>query len=198
MPAEKEFTTQESLQLISKMISKAKDDYTETGVTALMWGAIITFCALMSFFNYLYFKRDWVYNLWFLTYIAVIPQIIIVRRERKIKKYKGHDDSLSGGVWLAFAVAILLMSYIDKRYGMDPRISIYLILYGIPTFAVGFGRKFTPMIYGGIACWVLAVLSTLTDYPWQFLFLAAGAQLAWFIPGLILRKRYLNVKMKNV
>jgi hypothetical protein len=198
MSAEKEFTTQESLQLISQMISKAKDDYIETGVTALMWGAIITFCALVSFFNYRYFKLDWVYNIWFLTYAAVIPQIFIARRERRMKKYKGHDDNLSGGVWLAFAAAILLMSYIDSRYGLEQRISVYLILYGIPTFAVGFGRKFTPMIFGGIACWALSVLSTLTGYPWQFLFLAAGAQLAWFIPGLILRIRYLKVKTKNV
>ncbi|HVU54391.1 MAG TPA: hypothetical protein VHD83_05020 [Puia sp.] len=198
MSVEKEFTTQESLQLISQMISKAKDDYLETGVSALMWGAIVTFCALLSFFNYLYLKWDWVYNIWFLTFLAVIPQIVIARREKKLRKYKGHDDNLMGGIWLSFAAAMFLMSYFDGRYGSPVRISMYLILYGVPTFAAGFGRRFRPMIYGGIACWVFSVLSALTDYPWQFLFLAGGAQLAWFIPGLILRKRYLKVKTQNV
>jgi len=37
---EKEFSSQESLQLITQMISRAKDEYFETGVSALMWGKL--------------------------------------------------------------------------------------------------------------------------------------------------------------
>jgi hypothetical protein len=54
------------------------------------------------------------------------------------------------------------------------------------------------MIVGGIACWILAILSTFTPFPYEMLYLAAGAQLAWFIPGLILRKCYLQAKRKHV
>jgi hypothetical protein len=54
------------------------------------------------------------------------------------------------------------------------------------------------MVIGSIACWVFAILSSLTPGPWVLLYLAGGAQLAWFIPGLILRKRYLKAKKKNV
>jgi hypothetical protein len=198
MPEEKEFTTQESLQLISQMISKAKDDYTETGISALMWGSVITVCALVSFFNALYFQQDWLYNVWWLTFMAVIPQIVIARKEAKGRKHKGHNDSLRGGIWFSFAAAIFLLNYFDMRYNLPNPISLYLILYGIPTFTIGYGMKLRPMIIGGIACWVFSILSSLTPFPWQFLYLAGGAQLAWFIPGLILRKRYLKVKTKNV
>lgn len=199
MSAEKEFTTQESLQLISQMISKAKDDYLETGVTALMWGGIITFCSLVALTKFLFFPtQGWLDAVWWLTFLGIIPQIVIARGEKKLRKYRGHDDQLRGGIWISFGVAIILMNYFLLRYDFSHPISVYLVLYGIPTFAIGFGKRFRPMVVGGIACWVFAVLSSLTPDPWKLLYLAAGSQLAWFIPGLILRKRYLKVKMKNV
>jgi len=93
---------------------------------------------------------------------------------------------------------MFLLNYFDMRYNLSNPISLYLILYGIPTFAIGYGRKFRFMIVGGIACWVFSFLSSLTPSPWQLLYLAGGAQLAWFIPGLILRKKYLQERSKNV
>ncbi len=195
---EKELSGQESLQLITQMISRAKDDYLETGVSALMWGAVITFCALATLINWLYFRQPWMDAIWMLTFLAVIPQIVIIRKERRLRKYKAHDDPLKGGIWLAFAISMFLMNYYDARYDLSMRIPLYLILYGIPTFAIGYGRKFTFMIIGGAACWVFSVLSSFTPEPWRLLFLAGGAQVAWFIPGLILRKRYLKERNKNV
>jgi hypothetical protein len=198
MPVEKELSTAESLQLISQMISRAKDEYIETGVSALMWGSIITFCALLTFFNYLFLRWAWLDVVWWLTFLAVIPQVVIAKRERKARKHKGHDDDMRRGIWLSFAISIFVMNYIVLRYNLPDQISLYLILYGIPTFTIGYCRRFRFMIIGGIACWVFSILSALTPEPWQLLYLAGGAQLAWFIPGLILRKRYLKVKTKNV
>lgn len=195
---EKELSGQESLQLITQMISRAKNDYIETGVSALMWGAIITFCALVTFVNLSFLRYDWLHSVWLLTFIAIIPQIVIARRERKQRKHKGHDDRLIGGIWWSFAAAMILTNYIDIRYGLNMPVSLYLILYGVPTFTIGYGRKFRFMVVGGVACWVFAILSSLTPVPWHILYLAGGAQLAWFIPGLILRKRYLKERKKNV
>jgi hypothetical protein len=153
---------------------------------------------LVSLVNLTYLKWDWLKAVWLLTFIAVIPQIIIARRERNQRKYKAHDDNLRGGIWLSFAIAMFLMNYFDIRYNLSISISLYLILYGIPTFAIGYGGKFRFMIVGGVACWVFSILSALTPSPCQLLYLAGGAQLAWFIPGLILRKRYLKERSKNV
>ncbi len=73
-----------------------------------------------------------------------------------------------------------------------------MIIYGIPTFTTGYARRFKPMIIGGIACWVFSILSVFAIVPYGNLYLAASAQLAWFIPGLILRKRYLKAQKENV
>lgn len=191
-------TEQESLQLITTMINKAKTDFVETGISALLWGSIISFCALAQFASYFY-PMPWVQYVWILTFGAVIPQIIISSRERRRRKFKTYYSDAMGGIWLSFAITMFLLSFyitaINFTYQTLPHPEmLYLIVYGIPTFTSGYTRRFTPMIIGGIACWVFAILAFYTPYPYTMLYYVAAAQLAWFIPGLILQRRYLKAK----
>jgi hypothetical protein len=198
MEEEKQLSSEESLALIAQMIGRAKSDYFETGISALLWGTITTFCALLTFANN-WWKQDWINYIWFLSLFAVVPQIIISIRESKLRKLKSYQDDAIGGVWMSFGICIFLLSFwCAVNTGWGNTNSLYLILYGIPTFTSGYARKFKPMIFGGVACWIFSVVSIYILYPYSMLILAAGAQLAWFIPGLILRKRYLKTKLQNV
>ncbi len=191
------FSEAESLQLITKMISKAKSDFIETGISALMWGSIVTVCALIQFASFFY-NIPWAGWVWMLTFFAIIPQIIISIREQKKRKFKSHEDSL-GGIWIAFAITMFLLSFylssihVPAGFDLHPD-TLILIIYGIPTFSTGFARRFIPMLFGGVACWVFAVISFYTPYPYVMLLVAGAALLAWFIPGLILQRRYLKAK----
>jgi hypothetical protein len=197
MDEEKSLTEQESLALITSMINKAKCDYEETGVSALMWGTIVVFCSLLTFIGY-YQDWSWVGYIWFLTLIAVIPQIIISIRESKRKRVKSYNDAAVGGIWISFGIGIGLFSYFANYFQVAHNECAYMIFYGIPTFATGFANRFKPMIYGGIGCWILAVVSFYVPGPYTMLLTAAAAIVAWFIPGLILRKRYLSIKNNHV
>ena len=197
MEQEKEFSGQESLALITKMINKARRDYLDTGLSALLWGSVITFCSLVTFANH---YLDWpaLEYVWWLTVAAIIPQIVIVIREGKDRKYRAYEDDLIGGIWISFGIAIFLLAYIVSVYHVAEPAPLFLVLYGIPTFATGYARRFRPMLIGGVACWVLAIVSHYTPYPYTMLSLTVAAQLAWFIPGLIIRKRYLKAKAQHV
>ena len=197
MEQEQEMTSQESLELITRMIKKAKKDYFDTGLSALLWGSVITFCSLVTFANY-YYKWAVLEYVWLLTIIAVVPQVYIAIREKKNRKHRSYEDDRMGGIWISFAIAIFMLSYLLNRYPCPQEGAIFMTLYGVPTFATGYTRHFRPMIIGGLACWVLALLSTLTPFPYTMLYIAAAAQLAWFIPGLILRKCYLKAKENHV
>jgi hypothetical protein len=197
MEQEPELTSQESLELIARMISKAKKDYLDTGVSALLWGSVITFCSLMTFWNF-YLKWAWLDYVWFLTFAAVIPQVAISIRESRHRKHRAYDDDLMGGIWISFGITMFMLSWYSTAYHVPHEASLFLIIYGIPTFATGYARRFRPMILGGLACWVFAILSTFSPFPYTMLYTAAAGQLAWFIPGLILRKRYLKAKKVNV
>jgi hypothetical protein len=197
MEQETELTKEQSLELITSMISRAKNDYYDSGISALLWGSIIIFCSLATYANH-WLKWAALDYVWFLTVAAVVPQVIISIREGKRRGYKSHESHMIGGIWLSYAIAIFLFSYIDYVLNIPRDVPIYLTLFGIPTFATGVGRRFKPMLIGGIACWVLAVLSLYTPDHYVVFLMAGGALLAWFIPGLILRNCYLKAKRQNV
>ena len=103
-----------------------------------------------------------------------------------------------GGIWVSFAITLFLLSFYTSLYDIPNPNSLFIIIYGIPTFATGFARRFIPMIVGGVACWLLAIGAMYLAFPYTMLLTAAAAQLAWFIPGLILRRRYRKAKEQHV
>ncbi len=199
MQDEKPLSEQESLDLITKMINKAKCDYRDTGVGALLWGSVITFCSLVAFLDS-FLDIPYAGYVWYLTFAAIVPQVIISVRHSRQKKFTSYSDDAMGSIWLSFGIGVALFFLYANVFGADipAPTTIFLIAYGFPTFATGYARRFKPMIIGGIACWVFAVANMFTPIQYSMLYSAVAAQLAWFIPGLILRKRYLKAKRGNV
>ena len=197
MADEQPLSEKQSLELITGIINKTRCDYQETGIGALMWGLIVMLCSLVSFGNF-YWKINGLDYIWLLTLIGVIPQIIISVRTSKNKKFKTHSDDAMAAIWISFGIALCLVSVLTNRYAVPKTSALFLIIYGMPTFATGYIRHFTPMVTGGIVFWVLAVVSFFIDYPFVMLCTAAGACIGWFLPGIILRRRYMNAKKNNV
>ena len=197
MTNEQELNEQQSIELITQMINKTKCDYKETGVACLLWGSLVMLCSLITFGNF-YWKINVLDYVWFLTLFALIPQVIIAVQERKNKKYTSYNDDAMGGVWISFGIALFLVSVYSNKYELPNTGALFLIMYGIPTFATGFIRKFKPMVFGGITCWLFAIVCFYIQFPYIMLFTALAAIIAWFIPGLILRRRYINAKQHNV
>lgn len=194
---ENDLSHKESLALIEEMIYKAKNAYHESGTSALLWGSTIMFCSAVSFVN-TWLKIGWLNQVWLLTIVAVIPQIIISIREGKAQKFKSHTDDAQGGIWLSFGIAIFLASYYTNTVKVESASTIFLILYGMPTFATGMGERFKPMVVGGIVCWVCAIISIYVWFRYDTVLFFVSALFAWFIPGLLLRADYLKEKRKHV
>jgi len=76
--------------------------------------------------------------------------------------------------------------------------SMYILIYGFPTLVTGLVKKFWPMIIGAIISYTLFMVSCFTETKYDFLLGAIAAIVCWFIPGIILRSRYLKQKRANV
>ncbi len=186
-----------SLALIEEMIYKAKNSYHESGTSALMWGGIIMLCSAVTFGN-TWWQVDALKQVWILTFVAVVPQIIISIREGKAQRFKSHTDDLMNGIWIAFGICIGLLTFYVNAVKPPGSSFLFLMLYGIPTFATGIGHRFKPMLAGGIYCWVAAVVSVYTALRVDLLLFFTAAFFAWFLPGLILRRHYLKQKRVHV
>ena len=206
-------TEQESLQIITSMIETAKNAYQESGVGPILWGSVITFCSLVTWLQ-IHFKFTLPFDVWLLTLIAIIPQIIIVLKEKRSKKIKRFDIDLLDTLWTCFGISIFLLIFINANIiakltpvfdtyiqvkGTKPAFnyssfsaSFFLMLYGIPTIITGSSRKFAPMFWGGILCWVCCIITVFTTIEIDMLLTAVSATAAWLIPGIILYKKNAN------
>lgn len=211
MTPKKQLTEKESLDLIAMMINKAKDSYHDTGFGAMMWGAVIATCSLVKLAE-LQFNFKLPFDIYWLTIVAVVPQIFISIREKKGRKVKAYDDIYMDYLWLGFGIGIFLLIFIinavfnvwqpaaveyTQLAGHAPVFkfsefvsSLFLLLYGLPTFITGAACKFKPMLWGGLLCWVSCIAAIFTSIKIDLLLVAFSAIFAWLIPGIVMQKEY--------
>lgn len=208
-------TEKESLELIASMIRRAKDACHDTGVSAIMWGALIAFCSLEKLAE-IQFAYQLPVDIFLLTFVAVIPQILIKRREKKMKKVKSWEDEFQAALWITFGICIFVLIFIlnvmlpawskavDESAAATGRAfsfrlyeytsSLFLMLYGMPTFITGKTMKFRPMLLGGVICWLSAIGTLFTPIKADLALIALAAIVAWLIPGIILEREYRKAK----
>ena len=188
---ENEMTEAESLSIISGMINKARNRFSETGTLYLLWGWVILFCCLTQFISLRFFNYEKSYMVWFLTWAAFAYQVFYLARMKKKVRVKTYTDDILSFVWITFIACSAILMYLlitNEAYtSMHPAI---LVLYGMPTFLSGIILKFRPLILGGLCCWLLAILSPLVPKEYHLLLIAAAVIIAWIIPGYLLRSRF--------
>jgi hypothetical protein len=192
---ESNFTPQESLQLIESMINRAKDKYAEDGSMYLMWGWLVFICSLAQFLLLHVFQYEYHYIVWLATIPFFIFQLFYVSKKQKQQKVVTYTDHIVGYVWITFAIVIILLGFIVGLLTTGEYythiIHILLAIYGIPVFLTGVIVRFKPLTIGGIACWILCIISCfITVYDYQFLLIPVAMLAAWVIPGYLLRAKY--------
>ena len=185
---EKKLSENESLKLITEMISKAKSSYHSNGTGAIMWGIVIFFCSLFDFFK-MQFQFDIGFDIWWLMFLALVPQFIMLFKNKRKKNFVSYEETTLSYVWLAFGASILMLMFFNHYYRPSHSESLFLMLFGLPTFITGGMFRFKPMIAGGIICWILFGISLYTGLKINMLLMAVAALSAWLIPGIILRKK---------
>ena len=193
MPENETFSEHDSLQLITAMINKAKNRFSETGTLYLLWGWTIFICCISQFIMLYFFKNDQAYYVWYATWLVLIYQVYYIIKKKRNQKVRTYTDEIIGFVWLAFIVCIVIIVYIllknDALAAINPTV---LVLYGIPTFLSGVILKFKPLVIGGIICWLLAIAAMFTKYEYQLLLLSVAVVFAWIAPGYLLRAKFKN------
>lgn len=198
---ENQLSGEDSMKLINEMIGKAKRSYITKGSASIVWGTLIIICSMLTWAQ-IAFKFDIGFDVWLLIFAAVIPQIYFSIRERKNRNFVGHDTVTMSYVWTTFGICIFMLSFYNGKFHRnDPEgdvTSLFMMLYGIPTFITGGIFRFKPMIIGGLICWALAVVSMWTTLEYDMLMMAACGLFAWLLPGVILWTKYKKNQSVNV
>ena len=190
---ETQFSEQESLQLIHKMITAAQGNIRDNSWHFLLWGWL-TFISALIFYVLLYvlnygqlsgliwiimpfvgFTITWVHNL----------------KMKTPKRIKTYVDDVMKYFGIAFGVSMFIVLFFSYKL-QDNTYPILMILYGICLFVWGGTLKSKPLIIGGIINWIIAIQSFFVIFQYQVLLIALAVLLGYIIPGYILKANYKN------
>ncbi|RYD88495.1 MAG: hypothetical protein EOP50_18990, partial [Sphingobacteriales bacterium] len=107
---EQPMSEQESLQLITEMIGKAKKSFHETGTSAILWGSVIAFCGLVTFAQ-MQWGLSIGFDVWILTLIAIVPQLVITVRESRRRIVRTHTQEALNAIWMVYGLSIFAVIF---------------------------------------------------------------------------------------
>lgn len=191
MEQEKQMTESESLELITSMINRAKNRFSENGFQYLLWGWAVLICCMVQFISLKVFDQEKGYMVWLALWLVALFQVYYMIKTKKKKSVRTYTDGLVGFIWISFFVAVMLVIFICVRSGEPQMIyRILLSIYGIPVFLMGGLIKFRPLIVGGICCWILAAISPFVHPDSGVLLIAVAIITAWIVPGYMMGRRH--------
>ena len=188
---EKIMTGEESLRIISDMITRTKVNIRQGSFHLLFWGWLIFACSIS---DYLLIKfSDFTHP--FYVWIFIIPGIFVSLiygfasgRKTRVRTYA---DSLYMWTWLGFMVAAIVLFIVSWKK-MDTFGLYILLLAGIPTFISGFIIKFRPLVAGGISFWIIVLIIHFSGTSLAPLGMPVAMLTGYLIPGYMLKSKVNN------
>lgn len=185
---ERNITEQESLAIIQEMINKSKKQLTDRSKYFMMWGVAVFACAIIQYFL-LRNLQPHTQMVWLSMPVLAVIQLFLSIRDRKKEKVLSHNTAAIGSVWLALGISFFILAFLSSRISFD-MFPFLILLYGIGTFITGRIIQFKPLIFGGLACFILCVLITYIEGPEKLLILALSVLLSYIIPGILLKREF--------
>lgn len=185
---EKNITEQESLAIIQTMIAKTKQQLTDSSKYFLMWGVAVFLCAILQYILLKNLQSN-TQKVWLLMPVLAVVHIYMSYVDRKKGKVVTHNTKALSSLWMALGIAFFILAYFS--FQMSFNIFPFLILfYGVGTFVTGRIIEFKPLIFGGIACFILCIVITHINGAEQLLVLALAVLLSYIIPAIQLKLEF--------
>src|SRR4029078_8578611 len=156
---ENELNPLQSLQLITEVITKTKENFRRYSFLYLLWGWLIAIASFAFFILHQYTSFD----LFFLAFPLMAGcGILITVLHYRLKR---HDTEtwLSGylkNLWLVLGISFILVVFINIVQQRPP-FTYTLLIGGGGNLISGMSLRFRPLIFGGIIFFLFALLSGL-------------------------------------
>lgn len=181
-------SSQQSLEIISKMINTAKGNFSNASFHFLLWGWVILFTNLGHYYLQEVIHYEAPFIVWLITIPSALTSCVYGYRQGRKATVRSHFDRIYGYIWLAFIVSItILIIFFGNKSGHLILNPLILILAAMATFISGISLKFRPLLIGGILFWVFAIISLLLNNPYQYLISAVAVLTGYLIPGYMLK-----------
>ncbi len=186
------FSPEQSLQLINKMIAEVKQELKDNGFFFLLWGWLV-FIAAITHYVLLKIEVDKAYYVWpILMPLGGLASMIYAfsRMKKRKKRVKTFVDRAMVYVWIAFGASLFIVLSSGSQLGFEKIYPFVILIYGIGTFITGGIIKMKWLVFGGISCWILSIIAFYVTFDIQLLLVAAAIAIAYIVPGHMLNSSY--------
>jgi hypothetical protein len=184
------FSPEESLQLITNMITQVKNAAANDSFYFLLWGWLVFVAGLGQYILKVVFHSPFHPAIWSLMFVGVIVSVFYGRKQGRKRKVKTYVEEMLDYLWIAVFFSFVLLGFIFSRVGWENCYPFYMLMYAMGTFVSGRALKFPPLVWGAIASWILAIIATFASYETNMLLTSLAILLSYIIPGYLLRNKF--------
>ncbi len=180
----------DSIELIQNMISKTKNAVADSSVFFLLWGWVVFIACILQYVlkNIVHYQHH--YAAWGMIFIGIAGSVYLGIQKGKSTKVKTYISESIEQLWFGIGVTYFALAFIFAKIGYENAFTFYMLLYGIGCFVTGRLLQFSPLVWGGIGAWLLAILSVYLSYDTNIVLTAVSILISYIIPGYLLRMRY--------
>ncbi|MDR2042019.1 MAG: hypothetical protein LBP98_06835 [Tannerella sp.] len=165
-----EITEQESMEVITEMIHRARNNFNRTMDVTIFWGYLVAVTAIGNFIllQTLTAKHD-SYFVWLLMFPGIVVSYFIRRRTHRTAVVKTHIDRIIQATWLGHGVSIFvfwglitIFNHLIQNWSAAFLITpVILIMLGLCEFVTAFACRARQMKWIAAMFWVGAILCVL-------------------------------------
>ncbi|MDR0757055.1 MAG: hypothetical protein LBF85_04325 [Tannerella sp.] len=208
----KNFTEQESMEVITEMIHRARNNFNHNMNVMIFWGYLVAATAIGNFILlHTLTNRVDAYLVWLLMFPGMIVSYFIRRRIDRTVIVKTHIDRIINATWLGHGISIFvfwglitIFNNLTQNWNAAFLITpVILVMLGLSEFVTAFVCRARQMKWVAIMCWTGAILCML-PIQWknvdghfvgtlyqgtQQLILAVCMIVGFVIPGHIINRK---------
>lgn len=187
MENDQKLSSEKSLEIIQQMITQAKTNITDNGLSWLLWGTML-FMASLSTFVFINIGADNLFLGWNIFGAITIVLLVYDVVKPKRKKVKTYVDDLMLMVDIGFFVSIfIIILSINISVSPNEGFGFMLMAFGFLMLVKGGAIKSKALMVGAVVNWAGAVAIFINkEFKYDMLIMAGAVLIGYIIPGIIL------------
>jgi hypothetical protein len=178
---------EESLNIISEMVSSTKYNLSEDRGIYLMWGYAVAISAIIHYVWQFQLEFTDAHYVWFGMPILGVVNMIYFARKKKKKGVRTYVERALSYIWLAFLFVLLSLITISTQLSWSGVYPVFMFMYGMATISTAGIIKFKPLAIGGVASIISGIFAAFMTFEYQLLLLAFAIICSFVIPGHLLK-----------
>ncbi len=180
---------EKSLELITQVITQARNKFEENGFIYIFWGILM---AITSISQFVLLKNEQYDIHWYPYLLMPIGSIYssIYYSKKKEKSKQNLISKIVSRLWIILSINMMILGFLFANNLKENLIPIILILLSIGTIVSGTSIKSKLLLYSGIFIGFSAFLCFSLEWIYHSLLMGVVSIIAVLIPGIILMAKH--------